>query len=137
MHHAAQEGFQRNLSFSLFFFDFADSRKKLEIEDLRIECCFTVFSLTSKNTCQKLKKVLLTTSLGFPGGSDSKASACNEGDWGSIPGSGRSPGEGNGNPLQHSCLEKSHGRRSLIGYIPWDLKESDPELLHFHFQPLV
>ena len=53
--------FSRNLSF--FFFDFADSRKKLEIEDLRIECCFIVFSLTSKNTCQKLKKVLLTTSL--------------------------------------------------------------------------
>ena len=42
---------------------------------------------------------------GFPGGSDSKASARNEGDPGSIPGSGRSPGEGNGNPLQHSCLE--------------------------------
>ena len=110
------------LSLSFFFFDFADSRKKLEIEDLRIECCFTVFSLTSKNTCQKLKKVLLTTSLGFPGGSDNKASACNVGDRGSIPGSGRSPGEGNGNPLQHSCLEKSHGRRSLIGYIPWGLR---------------
>ena len=42
---------------------------------------------------------------GFPGGSDGKASARNEGDPGSIPGSGRSPGEGNGNPLQHSCLE--------------------------------
>ena len=45
------------------------------------------------------------TSLCFPGGSDGKASACNVGDPGSIPGSGRSPGEGNGNPLQHSCLE--------------------------------
>ena len=41
----------------------------------------------------------------FPGGSDSKASACSAGDLGSIPGSGRSPGEGNGNPLQYSCLE--------------------------------
>ena len=41
----------------------------------------------------------------FPGGSDGKASAYNAGDLGSIPGSGRSPGEGNGNPLQHSCLE--------------------------------
>ena len=40
-----------------------------------------------------------------PGGLDGKASACNAGDPGSIPGSGRSPGEGNGNPLQHSCLE--------------------------------
>ena len=41
---------------------------------------------------------------GFPGGSEVKGSACNVGDWGSIPGSGRSPGEGNGNPLQYSCL---------------------------------
>ena len=42
----------------------------------------------------------------FPGGSDGKASAYNAGDPGSIPGSGRSPGEGNGNPLQFSCLEQ-------------------------------
>ena len=41
----------------------------------------------------------------FPGGSEVKASACNAGDMGSVPGSGRSPGEGNGNPLQYSCLE--------------------------------
>ena len=41
----------------------------------------------------------------FPGGSDSKASAYNAGDPVSIPGLGRSPGEGNGNPLQYSCLE--------------------------------
>ena len=43
--------------------------------------------------------------LSFPGGSDGKASACSVGDPGSIPGLGRSPGEGNGNPLQYSCLE--------------------------------
>ena len=42
---------------------------------------------------------------GCPGGSEVKASACNVGDLCSIPGSGRSPGEGNGNPLQYSCLE--------------------------------
>ena len=41
----------------------------------------------------------------FPGGSDGKASVYNVGDLGSIPGSGRSPGEGNGNPLQYPCLE--------------------------------
>ena len=41
----------------------------------------------------------------FPGGSEVKESACNAGDLGSIPGSGRSPGEGNGKPLQYSCLE--------------------------------
>ena len=46
----------------------------------------------------------------FPDGSDSKASACNAGDLGLIPGSGRSPGEGNGNPLQHSCLENPMDR---------------------------
>ena len=44
-------------------------------------------------------------SLGFPGGLEVKASACNAGDLGLIPGSGRSPGEGNGNPPQYSCLE--------------------------------
>ena len=44
--------------------------------------------------------------MDFPGGSDGKASAYNVGDLGSIPGSGRAPGEGNGNPLQYSCLEK-------------------------------
>ena len=43
----------------------------------------------------------------LPGGSDGKASACNVGDLGSIPVSGRSPGKGNGNPLQYSCLENS------------------------------
>ena len=43
--------------------------------------------------------------LGFPGGSEVKASDSNAGDLGSIPGSGRSPGEGNGNPFQYSCLE--------------------------------
>ena len=43
--------------------------------------------------------------LKFPGGSDGKLSAYNSGEGGSIPGSGRSPGEGNGNPLQYSCLE--------------------------------
>ena len=43
--------------------------------------------------------------MGFPGGSEAKASAPNVGDLGSIPGWGRSPGEGNGNPFQYSCLE--------------------------------
>ena len=50
------------------------------------------------------------TFLGFPGGSDSKESACNAGDLGLIPGLGRSPREENGNSLQYSCLEKSMNR---------------------------
>ena len=49
---------------------------------------------------------------GFPGGSDSKESSCNAGDPGSVPGSGRSPGEGNGNPLQYPCLENPMDRRA-------------------------
>ena len=52
----------------------------------------------------------LFVSWDFPSGSDSKASAYNVGDLGSIPGSGRSPGEGNGSPLQYSCLENPMDR---------------------------
>ena len=48
--------------------------------------------------------------FGLPCGSEDKASACNVGDLGSIPGSGRSPGEGNGTPLQYSCLENPMDR---------------------------
>ena len=62
---------------------------------------------------------------GFPGGSDGKEPACNAGDLGSILGSGRSPGEGHGNPLQYSCLENPHGQRSLEDYSPWGCKELD------------
>ena len=58
--------------------------------------------------------------VGFAGGSDGKGSTCNEGDLASIPGLGRSPGGGHGNPLQYSCLENLHGQRSLAGYSPWD-----------------
>ena len=48
--------------------------------------------------------------MGFPGDSDSKESACNAGDLSSIPGLGRSPGEGEGNPLQYSCLKNPMDR---------------------------
>ena len=47
-----------------------------------------------------------------------KKSASNSGDQGSMPGLGRSTEEGNGNPLQYSCLENPHGQRSLVGYSP-------------------
>ena len=49
--------------------------------------------------------------MGFSGGADGKEAACNVGDLGSIPRSGRSPGEGTGNPLQYSCLENPMDRR--------------------------
>ena len=56
--------------------------------------------------------------------SGGKESACNVGDLGSIPGLGRSPRGGHGNPLQYYSLENPHGPRSLVGYSPWGCKES-------------
>ena len=78
----------------------------------------------------KVKKADLGLSLtlllmSFPGGSDGKVSACNAGDLGSVPRLGRSPGGGHGNPLQYTCLENPHGQRNLVGYSPWDHKDSD------------
>ena len=82
----------------------------------------------------------------FPGGSAGKESACKEGDPGLISGLGRSPGEGNGSPLQYACLEnpmdrgawratvhgESHGERSLAGYSPWGHKELDMIVATWH-----
>jgi len=59
----------------------------------------------------------------LPGSSDSKESACNVGNLASIPGSGRSPGEGNGNPLQYSCLENPMDRGAWWAtYSPWGFR---------------
>ena len=63
-----------------------------------------------KNMHRSLFLFALTIYLGFPGGSDSKESACSAGDMSLTPGSRRSPGEGNGNPLQHSGLENAMDR---------------------------
>ena len=65
------------------------------------------------------------TYVGFPGGSDGKESACNAGDPGLIPGLGRSLGEGNGNPLQYSCLENPIDRGEPGGLQSMNYKESD------------
>ena len=68
----------------------------------------TILYVTNvQHSDSQLLKVVLS---GFPGSSAGKESACNVGDMGSIPGLGRSPGEGNGNPLQCSCLENSMDR---------------------------
>ena len=69
------------------------------------------------------------------GGSDGTESSCNVGDPGSIPGSGKSPGEGKGNLLKYSCLENPMDRGAWRAtYSPWGRKESDTtEKLHFHF----
>ena len=60
-----------------------------------------------------------------PGGSDGKQFACNVGDLGLIPGLGRSPGGGYGNPLQYSCLENPHGQKGLGAYSPCGLTKLD------------
>ena len=95
---------------------------------------FFVIERITKNS-QELDLYLLdylVLSLGFPGGSDHKEFACSEGHRGSIPGSGRSPGEGNGNSLQYSWVG------NLISYRPWDHKELDTteQLTNNHCQVL-
>ena len=67
----------------------------------------------------------LLSTLDFLCGPDGKESGGTAGDLSSIPGLGRSPGEGHGNPLRYSCLENPRGLRSLVGYSPWGRKESD------------
>ena len=64
-------------------------------------------------------------SLGLPGGSDGKAPACNARDPDLILGLGSSPGEGNGHPLQYSCLENFLDGGTWWGYSPWGCKELD------------
>ena len=73
-----------------------------------------------------------TQEWGFTGGSDAKESACSAGDPGSIPGLGNSPGEGNGNPLQYSCLETSMGGEVWQATVP-GVKKSQTRLSHFTF----
>ena len=76
-------------------------------------------------------------SLSFPGGSDGKVSACNSGDLGSIPGSGRSPWRRKWQPTPVLLPAKFHGLRSLVGYRLWGRKELDrTEQLHFLFPSL-
>ena len=77
---------------------------------------------------EKKWKIEQNWGTGFEGehdGSDGKESACNVGDLGSIPGLGRYAGGVNGNPLQYSCMENLHGRKSLVGYSPWGRRELD------------
>ena len=72
---------------------------------------YTLNTIFNTNICITYKYAYIIINYihfsGFPGGSDGKASACSAGDLGLIPGLGRSPREGNGNPLQYSCLENS------------------------------
>ena len=108
---------------------------RLRKEYNRAVCCYLVFLSYTLSTSWEMPGWM--SYKGFPGGSDGKGSACNAGDLGSISGSGRSPGEGNGHPLQYLCLEKSHGQRSLVGCSPWSHKESGMTgQLTLHFRKL-
>ena len=82
----------RKLRTTLKDVEMGENRKELQKSILKV--IFIQYNLTNSD----------------PGGSEVKASSWNAGDPGSIPGSGRSPGEGNGNPLQYSCLENSMDR---------------------------
>ena len=79
------------------------------------------------------KKLLFDMlTLGLPGGSDYKEFACNEGDPGSIPGLGRSPGEGNGYPVQYSCLENSMDRGAWWATVRGVAKSHTTEQVTLH-----
>ena len=77
----------------------------------------------------------LDLTKGFPGGADNKEYACKAGDPGLIPRLGRSPGEGNGNPLRYSCLENPMDRGAWQATIH-GVADSQPHLGNYHFQPL-
>ena len=96
------------------FFTIWATRKALNTQR-RKGCCWFQSSVHDRHPFLLFTEpsVLNTKHVGFPGGSDSKESACNAGDPDSILGLGRSPGEGNGNPLQYSCLENPVDRE------PW------------------
>ena len=70
--------------------------------------------------------------MGFPGGSEDKESACPVGDLGSISGLGRSPGEGNGNPLQYSCLENPMDQGAWLAIV-LGVAKSQTRLSNFTF----
>ena len=116
------------------------------------------FPLMRQKKCLRTQQSAVCSLLwGFPSGSGSKESVCNARDPGLIPGSGRSPEEGNGYPFQYSCLENSTQSLNreevwgsgafLVNYIfqifysPWSCKESDLTerltLSHFHLEILV
>ena len=80
-----------------------------------------------QNICEDVCKV-----LGFSGDSDSKESACNTGDLASVPGLGRFSEEGNGNPLQYSCLEKFMDRGAWWATVH-EVPQSWTELSNYHF----
>ena len=82
------------------------------------------------------KEIIKLSPLGFLSGSAVKNLSANARDVGSIPGSGRSPRKGNGNPLQYSCLGNPMNRGTWQGYSPWGRKRVGPNLATKHHHPL-
>ena len=106
---------------SLFFF-----KSLLSLLNIASVLCFLfLFFFSGRKVCGI---------LGLPGGSDSKESACNAGDPGLIPGSGRPPGEGKGYPLQYSCLENPMDRGAWQATVHVVTKQLDTteQLGHHH-----
>ena len=113
---------ESGIQYSLFEGQFG---QKMVLKALHIFCIlfhlnstYRIKEFYTKAIIMGIHKALMV----FSGGSDSKESTCNAGDLDSIPGLGRSPGGGHGNPLQYSCLKNPHGQRSLAGYSPWVAK---------------
>ena len=92
----------------------------------------TLVRLLSQEDPLERDRLLTPVFLGFPCGSDGKDSACNVGDLGSIPGSGRFPGRGHGNPLQYSCLENPMDRGAWWATVHGSTESDTTE--HFHMQ---
>ena len=81
-------------------------------DNIKVTCPKSYCRLAEESEFEAKFGLLINYKLSFPGGSHGKESACNAGDLGSIPGLGKSPGEGSGYPLLHSCLENSTDREA-------------------------
>ena len=95
---------------------------------IRLQCRRPWFDSWDGKIRWRRDRLLTPVFLGFPGGSAGKESTCNAGDLGSIPGLGRSPGEGNGYPVQYSGLENS------MDCVVHEVAKSQTWLSDFHFQ---
>ena len=97
-------------TFALYTLLFLGTQQSLAGTWNQSHCKMSSQSVVGQEDPWRREKLPTPIFLGFSGGSDGKESACNAGDLGSVPGSGRSTGRGHGNPLQYSCLENPTNR---------------------------